>query len=188
MVNIVFTVVSLAILVVAMITRSATNGSVNPLEKTNVLSATVEESPTPQPVVSTSPTPTVAPVVLETPTPIAPTSTPNVQSSVEMWLYTGAVTDKSVGSSSLSFTTRDSAKAVATWYKNKMNELGYNSKSVIQTQSNEKVLDKLSGSGSRGSVAIEISQDNASAPVKVVVNVDTSSSNGDINVSVNNSI
>jgi hypothetical protein len=57
-----------------------------------------------------------------------------------------------------------------------MTAQGYHSTSVVQTQSNEKVLNKLAGAKSDNSVKIEISQEKSGAPVLVTVELTASNS------------
>ncbi len=165
MINILFTVVSLAVLVVAVATKG-TFPSTTPTHE-EVLSAKIEDTsrlfsviPTQAPFETATVSPTLVPIKALQPTP---------QSSMNSWTYRGATFDTSIGEDTLSFTATDSAKMIVTWYKNKMLELGFSPKSIIQTNSNERVLDKLNGDGIKGSVSVEISQDSAVSPVKVVV-------------------
>lgn len=189
MVNIVFTVVSLVVLVVAVVTKSQTASVLPNQSEIEVLSATSQESPTE----SSTPSPTL--IQTNTPMPTAtasatskPTIIPTSGNTISDWIYTGQMSEKSVTESAVSFTTNDLPNIVTMWYKEKMNVLGFNTKSVIQTQSNAKVLNKIAGSGKNGSVSIEITKDSDSSPTHVTVTLDTSAVSGDVNVSINNSI
>lgn len=182
MVNIVFTVVSLAVLVVAMVTKGNLPQQTAPQNETEVLSAAAELSPTP------IPTPEPTEIATSSASPV-PSITPSpILFSMNEWVYGGQITEKSVTESAVSFSTMDTAKAITAWYRERMVQLGYNPKSVIQTQSLEKVLDKLVGSGVKGTVSVEIAQDTKDAPVHVTVTVIPQNADVDSSVSVNNSI
>ncbi len=191
MVNIVFTVVSLLVLVVAVVTKSQTSAVLPNQTETEVLSATSQETPieTASPSPTPTPTPTNTPMVTATASATPkPTVQSTAQTSISEWVYTGQISDKSQTEDALSFTTTDDPKTVTAWYKQKMTTLGFSTKSVIQTQSNAKVLNKIAGSGERGSVAIEIAEDSKNAPTHVTVTLDISTRSSDVHVSVNNSI
>lgn len=183
MVNIVFTVVSLFVLVVAVVTKSQTASVLPNQSETEVLSATSQVIPITSPMLSPTFTPTSIPVSTAT-----PSATPTATSSISEWIYTGQMSEKSVTESALSFTTTDAPKVVTAWYKEKTMALGYSSNSFIQTESNAKVLNKISGSKEIGSVAVEISKDSDVSPTHVTITLDTDARSSDVNVSVNNSI
>lgn len=187
MVNIVFTVISLVVIVAAVATKSTVRFDHNESEEDNVLSATTTSSPNPTPTPTPSPIPTPTQVPTPTLTPNATLTPEATRGLIDAWEYSISQ-NKTKSANSLDFTSTDTAKNITAWYKEKMIALGFKSKSVIQTQSNEKVLNKLSGASSTATISIEITQENSAAPVQVKVNLGEGTPNADINVSVNNSI
>lgn len=184
-INIAFTVLSLAVLVIAVAVRG--DGQIPPTVSTTnqVLSETSEATASPTPTEESTPSPSASasasPVATKTPTP-TPTSTASpvttqTGGSISTWIYPGSNVSSQTDSK-LTMTVNGDPKVITAWYRDKMNGMGFNAKSVIQTQSNEKTLNKLSGASSTASLLVEIKRDTESAPL--VITVDLTASNSSI--------
>lgn len=127
------------------------------------------ETPTPTPTEE----PTVTPGQSEEGR--APTITPRVTQSEEknsapetVWVYPNSV---KVGSNDgrVVLQSSDNSKAITDWYKNRINSLGMNATSFIQTSTNDTVLNSLVGSDGQREVKVEISRNAGDSVTKITV-------------------
>lgn len=179
--NIVFTVLSLAVILVAVATRSGTTNEVSPATVLSEATAEPTQAPieSPEPTVESTSTPSAEPTTTVNNTSTTPTPSkqpkPVAPLLISGWVYSPSSV-VSQNNTQIVLSSNDAPKTITAWYKDKMASMGYTSTSVIQTQSNEKTLNKLAGSSNENSVSIEIKRDTESAPVTITVNFTASNS------------
>lgn len=181
MVNVAFTVFSLVVLVVAVATR----GQVSTSETSEVLSVKSETSiPSATPVETESPTPYPTPLeslLLATssatpqPTSSASATLKPVGSTITEWMYVPSIITAQT-ESELVLSTTQPINLVTNWYRETLVKLGFVATNVIQTQQTQGVYNKLSGTRARSKVTIEISQENSTVPVTILVKLTGSNS------------
>jgi hypothetical protein len=126
---------------------------------------------TPTPTVSsptTLPSATPIPPLLPTSKPIIttkPTHTPPL--SQNLYQYPGSL---DLGSGK--YTSSDEPDKITEWYKLKINSDGFNVKSFIKTNSNNKILNKLSGAKNNQNISIEITREPNTNVVNITVSID----------------
>lgn len=118
--------------------------------------------PTVLPTATKAPTPTNRPIPTNTPVPKIPAS--NVDTS---WQYPGSqkVNDQT-------FTSTDEPQKITDWYKNKINSLGYQVRSFVQTNANDKIENSLSAAKNNNETSIKITKKPGDATVKIKVVLD----------------
>ncbi|HBC72807.1 MAG: hypothetical protein UX91_C0006G0037 [Candidatus Amesbacteria bacterium GW2011_GWB1_47_19] len=119
---------------------------------------TPELSPTPFPVPSRTPVP-----VART-TPVLPIAPP----PETIWFYPGSVLV-----SPDTYETPDDPDKVTLWYKEKINAIGLNVRSYVQTKTNDSVLNKLVGAGADNiKISVEISKAAGTVTTRIRVTID----------------
>jgi len=83
--------------------------------------------------------------------------------------YPGSET-VSLGNNSLVLKSADEPAVITAWYKEKLTESGLNIRNFIQTNTNGRIKNQLSGAGEKGKVAVNIDKD-TSATVRILVTV-----------------
>ena len=114
--------------------------------------------PSTQPsLISSTPTPqkTIQLLDTPTPTPVSPTDQ-----------FTYPNSQKTGGNT---YSTTDSPQVVTNWYKNKFEELNLNVTSLVQTSSNDNVLNKLSGANGSIEISVEITRRANDTTTKIVL-------------------
>jgi len=100
-----------------------------------------------------------------TPTPTAP---PFAGANLSDFYYPGAdVLNSKVGS--LVLQTDDDADKVTTWYKEKINSLGFNAKSFSKTTANGNVFNNLVAADSKKEVEVQIKRQAQSSHTEISV-------------------
>ncbi|GEM_PF-1680082 len=181
MVNVAFTVFSLVVLVVAVATR----GQVSTPDTSEVLSVKSETStPSATPAETESPTPHPTPLesLLFATSSASPQPTSSTSASLKPaatgiteWMYVPSIVTAQT-ENELVLSTTQPVNLVTTWYRETLGKLGFVATNVIQTQQAQGVYNKLSGTRGRSKVTIEISQENSTVPVTVLVKVTGSNS------------
>lgn len=124
----------------------------------NVLSLQSEVTPTP----TTDAVPTKKIVLSITPTP-----TKVVNTNVDDWQYPG-----SVKTGNNKYESREAASKITDWYVSKIKSMGLPVTSFVKTSANEKIKNSLAAARNNLNIKIEITQNDKSAPVTIVINVD----------------
>jgi len=96
----------------------------------------------------------------------SPTSVPAVNQNIDAFIYpNGSVVNRE--NSSFTIESNDTPEQIVDWYRSKINEHDMNSTSVVQTNTNGNVLNKLAASSSTLSIEVEISRSNSSNTTKI---------------------
>lgn len=88
--------------------------------------------------------------------------------SLEEYTYPNAAS-LSASSNQLKFETSDSAQVVTDWYKNKINSLNFNAKSVTQSNVNGEVLNKITAAKPGENLEVTIKKDQTTSKVEITV-------------------
>lgn len=131
-----------------------------------VLGEVSQSSPSPQPTLTPTSTPTPKPTSSPIPKPSESSSNVEVKQEVKDDSSTNVNFNLSdfryPDSSQLESTDRlvlessDDPKTITDWYKDKIRNLGFKSKSFVQTSTNGNILNKLVGASSNKQVKVEI--------------------------------
>lgn len=96
----------------------------------------------------------------------SPTSAPAVNQNIDTFIYpNSSIIDR--GSNSFTIESNDNPEQITDWYKSKINEQDMNSTSVVQTNTNGNVLNKLAAKSSSLSLEVEISRSNSSNTTRI---------------------
>lgn len=151
-------------LALAIVIASALFGpkeEVLPIQKENVLSATM--APLPSPVVTVKPEPTEKPF---SPTPVSAPA-----ADIFQFQYPGSSLVTATNST-LTLNSSDSSRQITDWYKEKIRAKGYNAQSFVVTQANDEILNSLTAAGKDSKVSVVISQKSGESAVKITVNLE----------------
>ena len=74
-------------------------------------------------------------------------------------------------SNTLNLRSFDDAKVITDWYKNVIKGKGFNMTTYVSTKANEKILNKLVGTGAKEKISVEIKRDDTQY---IEINVSTS--------------
>ena len=129
--------------------------------ESEVLSVTTSTQPA---VPSPTPTPTPIPTPRLTPTP---KTSPTPVAAATDWKY-----PNSAPAGDNEWISSDDPKIITDWYKNKINALGLNAKSFVQTSTNGNVLNKLAADNGALSVTVEITKSAADTQTTILVVLD----------------
>ena len=111
------------------------------------------------------------PIPIATPTPslVPQASTPpNPSISNSEYVFPGASVISDSGGE-LIMQSNSGTDEITEWYQAKLKSLGMNVNTSVKTQANEKVLNKLAASGTSAGVGVEISKDEGSSTVRILV-------------------
>lgn len=151
------------LLIIIYIASSTQKNFLKSLKKTAPITPETTISPTNQPTL------TLAPTVTST---SAPSSVPSpTQSNINSFIYPGSI-KVSGERNSLVLQSTDDPQAITNWYKEKINSIGMNAKSFVQTNANGNILNKLVGAKSGFKISIEISKKSNEENVKISVSLD----------------
>lgn len=139
---------------------SAQNGAVPVTPETSET-----PSPTPSPSVTVTPTATVRATATPTATP-----TPSQSAAGSSLRYPNSKVVEESGSR-IKLESTDTDEQVTDWYKRLLEEKHMNAKSIVQTKTNGRVLNKLAGSNGDEAVEISIERDSETAVVKIVIKI-----------------
>lgn len=125
---------------------------------------------------TSQPTPTISDVEIATPSATVPVTTPSpsvqlavtpksiMQNNDSDWKYPGSTW---VGS--MKWESQDPASKITDWYVEKIARMGFSATSVARTNTNNRVLNKITASSNSFKIKIEISQTSDNAPVEIKV-------------------
>jgi cytoskeletal protein RodZ len=103
------------------------------------------------------------------PTPLSSKApTPNSSSNLGDFIYPNA-TVKHQSSSSLSLESHDDADTITDWYKQKIKDLSMNTRSFVQTKTNDNVNNVLAAAKSNEEIKITITKKAGESLVSIVV-------------------
>ena len=105
-----------------------------------------------------------------TPTPkSSPSSTPasNSQPAAGDWIY-----PNSTQLEANKWRSSDDPQVITNWYKSKIEALGMNAKSFVQTNTNGQVLNKLVAANGNSKISVEISKSSADSQTSILVVLD----------------
>ncbi len=124
-------------------------------------------SPTP----SLSPSPsTIQPLAMVKSSPAAPSSKNTGGVSIQDLQYPNAMVTSQT-SNSLTLESKDNAKNITDWYKERITALRFNAKSFVSTNTNGHILNKLVSSNGTQEVRVDITQGSGDQSVKISVNL-----------------
>lgn len=129
-------------------------------------SSTLTPTSTPTPSLSPTDKPTLTPT--PTPTTFIPTPQPNNDQSDLDFKYPNSTIISQNGNETV-YESTDDSKKITVWYKDKIKNMKMNVTSFVQTNTNNNILNKLVGADGNKEVRVEISKQNNSAVVKIVV-------------------
>lgn len=95
-------------------------------------------------------------------------SSASPKADIRQYIYTGA-TVKSSNAKRLELESTKSPSAITDWYKNKIQELQFNAKSVSQTSTNDNILNKLTAAKPGEKLDITIKKDQTSTKTLITV-------------------
>jgi len=166
------TLILIAIPTVGLIrhTTIRANLSLNPSPTATPITDDVDQSPSPtiDPISTASPTPrpTPAATLLQTNSPTAnPTANNNSNSD---WRYPNSTVVSGSGNN-ITLSSGGDPATITDWYKQKIQNLGMNTKTFVTTNSNNNVLNKLAGAGNNTSINIEIKRNSGDTNTTVIV-------------------
>ncbi|OGH19319.1 MAG: hypothetical protein A3D74_01540 [Candidatus Levybacteria bacterium RIFCSPHIGHO2_02_FULL_37_13] len=141
-----------------------------------VISDTIKPSSTPTSTLTPSQnpndTPTIVPPTLTPTSTPASTNIPNFDNQTNAdFKYPNSTTISQSGSET-AYESSDDPKKITDWYKKKIKSIGMKATSFVQTSTNGNVLNKLVGASQNQEVRVEISKQNNSSLVKIVVVTD----------------
>lgn len=106
-------------------------------------------------------------IEIESPTQIPPTLAPVFGDVIDDLIYPGGeVLDKS--SNGLTIESDNDPIEITNWYKKKIKGFEMNAISVVQTNTNGNILNKMSASNGKFTIEVEISRSNSSNMAKIV--------------------
>ena len=157
--EIILTVIAAVILIVSIAQTRMTNVAPKTEESPSIENNISSPSPSESPKAS----PTIHPT--STPTPKPQTSQ---NQSMDEYIYPAS---KVISSSvrSLSLTSNDDPGKITSWYKEKIQSKNLNVNSFVNTQANDKILNKLVGDNGQISISVEVSKENANAQVNITI-------------------
>lgn len=129
--------------------KEISNNPISKVSNTPVLALTLTPSPSPSP------------------SKIYNLTTPTVQSYSDLQYPNSRQTGSN--DASLIFESTDDPDLITNWYKEKIRDLGMNSKSFVQTKTNGNVLNKLVGARGDKEVRVEIVKKNDESVTKITV-------------------
>lgn len=109
--------------------------------------------------------PSIQPNIIISPTPSA-NPQPSVTDNINDLQY-----PESKQISSDTWESSDSPQTVTEWYKQKIQSLGMNTTSFVQTSTNGNVLNKLVGSDGKEEIEVQITKSNKAQGVEIKLNV-----------------
>jgi len=113
--------------------------------------------------------PTTSPAPSETHTPtITPSSTQNSSTTLTDFIYPNANINAQ-SETSLTLSASDDAQVITDWYKNKIKELGMNTRSFVQTKTNDNVNNVLSAAKGSDEIKVTITKKAGDQQVSIVV-------------------
>jgi len=120
-------------------------------------------------IVDSSGTPvlTLLPTPTSTPKP-AVESTPLLSLSTKGYVYPGAAVI-SENDNTIEMQSSSDTDEITDWYSEKLMSLGMNVNTRVKTRANDKVLNKLVVSGTSGKVSVEVSKEDGSSQVRIIV-------------------
>src|SRR5260221_14239591 len=137
----------------------------------------------------TTPTITMSPTPVHNnnqiaPPPLLPTvsSSQNGTKPLSDFMYPGASNVQN-NSDSLTFQSTDAPTTIVSWYKNLFSQKNMHTTSIVQTSSNNNIIDKLAAANANVSVAISIQK---TADQNVTTISVTNGNGSDINVHIDN--
>ena len=129
------------------------------------------ESPPEEDVVLGETVPTNTPIPTEsTPTPTSPAERDLAPPDTNLgdFIYPGATTG-SQSDRTMTLTSNDDAQLITDWYKNKMKELGMNTRSFVQTKTNDNVNNVLTAAKYDDEINVTITKNAGESLVSIVV-------------------
>lgn len=112
--------------------------------------------------------PTQTPSPTSMPSP-SNTSAPTQKSSnLRQFLYPDA-TISLQSDNSLTLVSSDDAQTITDWYKNKINELGMNTRSFVQTKTNDNLHNVLAAAKSGEEIKVTITKNAGDSQVSIVI-------------------
>lgn len=162
----------LAIILAIVITaQNSTKGTKDKPEKMTNLSPTQTPTPisTPTPMETPKDNLTIIPPTLTPTLSPTPTNAPSSDGqSVLDFKYPNSIIISQNGNETVYESTND-PKKITDWYKDKIKSMNMNVTTFVQTNTNNNILNKLVGSDGNQEVRVEISKQNNSSIVKIVV-------------------
>lgn len=125
-------------------------------------------SPSVSPILTSIPTfiPTVTPKILPTSIPMLPP----VKTNINSFIYPNSV-KINIDASSVILQSSDDPQVITNWYKEKITNMGMNTKSFVQTNTNGNVLNKLVAANSDFKVSVTVSKKNNQSSVEIAVSI-----------------
>lgn len=142
--------------------------------KTDVSPKIIYFTPTPKPV---SQSPSISSGISQqteqntsspAPTAATPVQTAVPQNNISDFIYPGSAV-LSQSSSALVLNSTDPAQTITDWYKNKIGQMGMNTTSLISTNTNDNISNKIVAGNNSKQIQIEIDKSSGSANVKISV-------------------
>lgn len=87
---------------------------------------------------------------------------------LDEYIYPNSV-PLNAGNNQLKLESGDSAQVITDWYKNKINSLNFNAKSVTESNSNGEVLNKLTAAKPGENLEVTIKKDQTTSKVEISV-------------------